>query len=297
MAGRKGLRVRDPRRFILLVLVAAALAACGPTIETRYSYTLPANPSGMACVQQCEASRSVCVRESRYSLDMCKEEAHRRAEREYHAYLRTLRRGEKPEHGPSYYDTSYSCKSVEWQCKREFNDCYAACGGQVVTQRFCTSDCDQLKPPVPLHAQVGPTLVNGVAQHPPRPVAQKTPQTAAQRPYAGAPAGTGAGLPAGTEVVLLAQRYRITGVDYDGSDYEGTVTVRPEGGRFRFRWTIGSEIYNGVGTLAGDRLTIDGSQEGEPFRYDLRLFPDGSLMGKWTSGDDGERGSEEWRPS
>ena len=280
--------MRDPLRLILLVFVAAAMAACGPTIETRYSYTPPANPSGMACVQQCEASRSACVQEARYSQDMCRLDARRRAEQEYHAYLRTLRRGERPQHGVSYYDTSYACKSATWQCKSEFNDCYASCGGQVITQRFCTSDCNQLTPPVPLHAQVGPTLVNGIAQRPARPPAQTGGEAAAQRPFPGAAAGT--------EVVFLAPRYRISGTDYDGSEYDGTVTVRAEGGRYRVRWNIGSEVYNGVGTLSGDRLAIEGSHEGDPFHYDLRLFPDGSLMGKWTSGGD-EGGSEEWRPS
>lgn len=281
--------MREMRRLILFVFVAAAMAACGPTIETRYSYTPPAGSGGMVCVQQCEVSRSACVRESRYSVEICRDEAYRRAEREYHAYLRTLRRGEKPAYSLSYFDTSYNCKSAEGQCKREFNDCYAACGGQVVTQRFCTSACDQLKPPLPLHAQVGPTLVNGIAQPPARPATPRAGTSSIGKPPL-------SGVPAGTEVKLLASRYRVNGTDYDGSGYQGTVTVRPEGGRFRFRWSIGSEIYDGVGTLDGDRLTIDGSQEGEPFRYDLRLFSDGSLMGKWTSGGDDERGSEEWRP-
>lgn len=163
----------------------------------------------------------------------------------------------------------------------------------MVTQRFCTSDCDQLEPPLPPLAQVGPTLVNGVAQRPPVPAIQKT--TAGQN-NAGKAAQRTSAAPVGTEVVFLASRYRIRGIDHDGSEYDGTVTVRPEGGRYRIRWSIGSEIYNGVGMLAGDRLSIDGNSDDDQFRYDLRLLSDGSLTGTWTSGGD-ERGSEEWSPS
>ena len=54
-------------------------------------------------------------------------------------------------------------------------------------------------------------------------------------------------------------------------------------------------VYDGVGTLAGNRLVIEGRHEGESFRYDLRAAPDGTLAGRWT-GDEGD-GTEAWRPS
>lgn len=279
--------MRDLRLLILSLLVAVTTAACGPTIETRYSYQPPSSSAGLGCVRECEQSRAYCVATSQVSLQVCRADALRRAEYDYRAYLRSLRRGEKPRHSISYYDNSSSCRSDEWRCKAGFNECYAACGGQVTTQRFCTADCDQLSPPVAPYTQVGPTLVNGVA-------VRQSPQTAARTAKAAAVTRRAS---SSAEAGRLASRYSISGTNPDDSDYEGTVTVRSDGERYRIRWDIGSEVYHGTGTLSGSRLVIEGRTEGEPFRYDLRVSPDGGLSGNWTTGDDEGRGSEEWSPS
>ncbi|WP_146208830.1 hypothetical protein [Azospirillum sp. TSO22-1] len=280
--------MRDLRLFLLSLLAAVALTACGPMIETRYAYTPPSGGNGMACIQQCEAGRFQCVREARYSVDACKADAHRRAERSYNRYLSTLRRGEKPQYSLSYFDNSSSCQSSEAQCKVDYNDCYAACGGQVAATRICTSGCEQLKPPLPPGAQVGPTLVNGVPVRTPAPVrtASAAPRPAKAMPdLAPSPPMSG----------RLAQRYRVRGTNGDDITYDGTVTLRPDGDRYRMRWDIDGVIYNGVGTLTGNRLVIEGRNDGEPFRYDLRVAPDGTVSGRWT-GDEGE-GTEDWSPS
>ena len=262
------------------------MAACGPTIETRYSYKPPSGSDGMGCVRECEQSRAYCAATSQVSYQNCRADALRRAEIDYRYYLRSLRRGEKPRHSISYYDNSSSCSSDEWRCKAGFNDCYAACGGQVVVQRFCTSECDQLVPPVAPFAQVGPTLVNGIAVRQPPSAAVRTGKAAAA-----------SALSPSRDAARLAPQYSISGINYDDSGYDGRVTVRPDGERYRVRWDINGEIYQGVGTLTGNRFVIEGRNEGERFRYDLRVSPDGSLSGKWTTEDDEDRGSEEWSPS
>lgn len=278
--------MRQLRVILLSLLTVAALAACGPVIETRYSYSPPPGSGGMSCIQQCEAGRFQCVRDARYSVDACKASAQRRAEDAYHRYLRTLRKGEKPEYSLSYFDNSYQCQSSESQCKPDYNDCYAACGGQVTARQICTSGCEQLKPPQPPGVQVGPTLVNGnpVRTQPAKPVSTPA-RPATVLPDAGPVQGT----------ARLAQRYRVKGTNGDDITYGGTVTVRPEGDRYRMRWDIDGVIYNGTGKLTGNRLVIDGSSEGGSFRYDLRVAPDGTVSGRW-SGDEGD-GTETWSPA
>lgn len=283
--------MRDVRRVLLSLMVAVLAAACGPVIETRYSYTPPPGGGGMACIQQCEAGRFQCVREARYSQDSCKADAHRRAEHAYHHYLSTLRRGEKPKYGLSYFDNSYSCQNVESQCKVDYNDCYAACGGQVVAQQICTSGCEQLKPPMPPGTAVGPALVNG-SPMPMQSMRSQSMRTAEAAPRSGKmmkEAAPSAGM------ARLAQRYTVSGTNGEDITYEGTVTLRPNGDRFQVRWDIDNVVYNGVGTLVGNRLIVEGRHDGEPFRYDLRIASDGSLSGSWT-GDEGE-GTEDWEPS
>lgn len=277
--------MRNLQHVLLSLIAAAVLAACGPVVETRYSYTPPGGSGGMACIQQCEAGRFQCVREARYSQDSCKAAAHERAERAYHRYLRTLRRGEKPKHSLSYFDNAYTCQNVEAQCKTDYHDCYAACGGQVVAQRICTSGCEQLTPPLPPGSPLGPALVNGT---PMRTAPVRTAKAAVPS------FGTAPDAAPSKGMARLAQRYTVNGTNGDDITYSGTVVLRPSGNRFQVRWDIDDVVYNGVGTLIGDRLVIEGRNDGEAFRYDLRVAPNGTLSGDW-SGDEGE-GTEDWSP-
>lgn len=273
-------------RTLLWGLLALLVTACGPSIETRYSYRPPATSSGMACVQQCEQSRLYCQSSQQIAYQNCKADAMRRAEIEYRAYLRTLKRGEKPSRSISSFDNSYQCGNREWECKSVYNDCYAGCGGQVTAQRICVSGCDQMKPPVPPFTPVGPPLVNGMPV-----AAARTPSTTPRVPSA-------AMAPGGVEVRSLASRYRVRGTNSDGSSYSGSVSLARDGNRYRVTWTIDGETSRGVGTLSGNRLVIESTTDGEEVVSEMTVGPDGRLSGPWSVVDDPEdSGTEEWTPS
>jgi len=274
------------RTLLLTGLLALITAACGPSIETRYSYRPPSTSSGMACVQQCEQSRMYCQSSQQVAYQSCKADAMRRAEIEYRAYLRTLKRGEKPSRSISSFDNSYQCGSREYECKSVYNDCYAGCGGQVTAQRICVSGCDQLKPPAPPYTPVGPALVNGVPVN-----AARAPANTPRAPSVAAGSGM-------VEVQSLASRYRVRGTNPDGSAYRGTVALTREGNRYRIVWSIDGETFRGTGTLSGNRLVVESKSDGEVTRGELVVGADGTLSGPWMVDDDPEEaGTEEWTPS
>ncbi|HEY0833911.1 MAG TPA: hypothetical protein VGE72_08395 [Azospirillum sp.] len=280
--------MKTMRTLLLSCLLALVVTACGPSIETRYSYRPPSTNAGMACIQQCEQNRMYCQSSQQVAYQNCRAESMRRAEYEYRAYLHTLKRGEKPKRSISSFDNSYMCGNREWECKSAYNDCYSACGGQVTAQRICVADCDQLKPPVPPYSPVGPALVNGV------PVANARPQSTAPRvPLTAASPGAES-----VEVRSLASRYRVRGTNSDGSTYSGTVALTRDGSRYRVTWDIDGERYRGVGTLSGNRLLVESTTDGEVTRSEMVVSPTGTLSGPWTVDDDPEdSGTEEWTPS
>jgi len=278
-------KMKSLRTLLLSALLAVLVTACGPSIETRYSYRPPSTNAGMACIQQCEHNRMYCQSSQQVAYQNCKADAMRRAEIEYRAYLRTLKRGEKPNRSISSFDNSYMCGNREYECKSVYNECYSACGGQVTAQRICVAGCDQLKPPVPPYSPVGPALVNGV------PVAARPQSTAPRMPSAAA-------APGGVEVRSLASRYRVRGTNADGSAYRGTVALTRDGNRYRVVWTIDGETFRGTGTLSGDRLLVESTSDGEVTRSEMVVSADGRLSGPWMVDDDPEdSGTEEWTPS
>lgn len=86
-----------------------------------------------------------------------------------------------------------------------------------------------------------------------------------------APAATGA---------FQGGSYTVQGSTPDGAKYEGSVVISGDAASgFHVVWTIGSDTYEGTGTLSGTTLTVDWGQT-EPVVY--KISADGAtLTGKW----------------
>ena len=87
-------------------------------------------------------------------------------------------------------------------------------------------------------------------------------------------------------LVRLAGTYTAEGRNADGSRYTGSVAIRIEGARARFRWDIAGQVYTGTGLLAGNVLTVDWGQA-DPVIYIVN--DDGTLSGTWDRGRASER--------
>jgi len=80
----------------------------------------------------------------------------------------------------------------------------------------------------------------------------------------------------------LPGSYRIEGVNPDGSNYGGLVTITADGDVYNFRWKISSsQTYFGSGRLRGRIITVDWGQQ-YPVIY--RVNDDGTLRGTWANG-------------
>ena len=79
----------------------------------------------------------------------------------------------------------------------------------------------------------------------------------------------------------IAGAYEVLGRDPDGQEYEGTATLRPDGGAWRIEWRIGGQTFQGRGILAGQVLAVDW---GDPDPVVYVVMADGSLHGTWSNG-------------
>ncbi len=96
-----------------------------------------------------------------------------------------------------------------------------------------------------------------------------------------APATAPAPAEDGSLLERLAGAYKAEGRNADGSRYTGSVTIRIDGERARFRWDIAGQVYTGTGLLAGNVLTVDWGQA-DPVIYIIN--DDGTLSGTWDRG-------------
>ncbi|HYE96351.1 MAG TPA: hypothetical protein VD962_09085 [Rubricoccaceae bacterium] len=80
-------------------------------------------------------------------------------------------------------------------------------------------------------------------------------------------------------VVDLSGTYNVTGMNPDGSAYEGTLSITRDGGLYRLHWVAGAE-YHGVGLEAGGFFAAAyGAETCGVVAY--RIGEDGSLSGTW----------------
>jgi hypothetical protein len=75
--------------------------------------------------------------------------------------------------------------------------------------------------------------------------------------------------------------YYVYGRNADGSAYDGTLQIVPNGnGTYGVNWQVGT-AYAGVGTLTGDIFTVNWGDLNPAFYI---VMPDGELHGTWADG-------------
>lgn len=85
---------------------------------------------------------------------------------------------------------------------------------------------------------------------------------------------------------VLTGIYRAEGKNPNGSPYRGMVAIARTGDRFTVRWWIGSQVFDGMGELAGRMLVVHWGDK-TPVVYSFG--PLGVLDGEWADGTATER--------
>ncbi|MGH6923987.1 MAG: caspase family protein [Propylenella sp.] len=83
----------------------------------------------------------------------------------------------------------------------------------------------------------------------------------------------------------VAGNYRVEGRNPDGSSYSGAVTIKRAQAGFHLFWNVGSQAYEGSGSLDGNLLTVEWG-DATPVVY--AVTDDGRLAGLWGGGKGGE---------
>lgn len=72
-------------------------------------------------------------------------------------------------------------------------------------------------------------------------------------------------------------RYRVQGVNPNGSDYTGTVQIERRGDGYVVRWLVGDRRYTGQGIASNRSLAVGGRE----WVVIYEKAEDGSLAGAW----------------
>ena len=82
-----------------------------------------------------------------------------------------------------------------------------------------------------------------------------------------------------------------------GAAYTGSLQLTATGPEtWRAAWRIGGEVTNGVGILGNGVLSFAYTAQREVGVATFKVQPDGTLVGRWTSGTAGTVGTERWLP-
>ena len=115
------------------------VAACAPVKETRYHFLPPQDAPGQACVTQCSATHSACLREADKAAagerDLCEMEARQ-------DYDVCLARPPLDAQVPCQLRRCEIAGERAAACDPTYRACFQACGGQVQTQEICLLNCD-----------------------------------------------------------------------------------------------------------------------------------------------------------
>lgn len=96
----------------------------------------------------------------------------------------------------------------------------------------------------------------------------------------GSSGGSATKAPSGKDI---SGTYTVTGVNLDGNDYSGEVTLTSLGSdNYAMAWTIGNGNQKGTGNLSGDTLKADWSDGSNIGAVTYTMQADGSFSGTWT---------------
>ncbi len=84
----------------------------------------------------------------------------------------------------------------------------------------------------------------------------------------------------------ISGTYNVDGTNPNGSKYRGKVEIQKNGNQYAFHWTIGTQSYDGTGTLNGTTLTV---QWGDTYPVVYQVMDNGrKLVGIWANGNASE---------
>jgi hypothetical protein len=133
---------RPGRRGGLAVIVLAlALAGCGPQYRTEKRLVPPQNEAVRACAVQCQMAKSQCYQLQELQYENCQD----RAESDYQ-WCESRKRYENRPDGRRVCVRNCSCTRQycnrgTLSCDSQHRECYQVCGGQIVEEKVCWMNC------------------------------------------------------------------------------------------------------------------------------------------------------------
>ncbi len=92
--------------------------------------------------------------------------------------------------------------------------------------------------------------------------------------------------------LMFDGEYRVTGLNPDGSDYGGAMTIARYGDGYRITQAFGSDTYLGIGNDMGDYLAGAFIYNGKPVVSLYRVIDANTLSGFWQEFDSTKEGQE-----
>ena len=93
----------------------------------------------------------------------------------------------------------------------------------------------------------------------------------------------------------IGGRYEVRGTNPNGSSYNGTAEISPNGNVCRISWHVGSE-WRGICMISGNRFAASYRSGDTIGLLIYRINSDGSMSGEWTTGA-GSTGTETLIPT
>jgi hypothetical protein len=143
------------KAFLVLVL-SSLLMACGPVYETKTTYVVPTDSQGKNCASKCEQNRASCQQNCDGRYDICMRETQLLKQNRYlvekNQFLekKNLCKGKEKDKDcqnlrepyMSSYVSDSDCRK-DCGCQTNFERCFEICGGQVLKETRCVSDCEK----------------------------------------------------------------------------------------------------------------------------------------------------------
>ena len=126
-----------------LFTMLGLLTGCGPVYKTDYEFVAPKSQSGKNCHARCVQSQSSCNLQCQSQNETCRSRAKQDALYAYEQYKHQRRSEGLPvEKDISAFNHESSCNS-SCGCDSLYNNCFKACGGQIIEHKKCVAFCDK----------------------------------------------------------------------------------------------------------------------------------------------------------
>ncbi len=127
-------------KLVLVTVLVALIAACGPIYSTNYKYIPPQSENGRMCIANCSSNNNTCEQmcnSNRTSCRMMNTTADLAAAAIDKGKTTTKRANTNANRSNCDYEYNI-CRD---NCGDNYRSCYQNCGGQVIAERVCTAFC------------------------------------------------------------------------------------------------------------------------------------------------------------